>query len=151
MSNELDHLFHRANNCQEKGHNCKSSKQDVKTIYKPDDGIKDIDLKNELFPNYNNLDQPKLCDCVIEFNDDTYIQVEIKCGKMTSSLVKAVVEKLNNCLKVVKSKDIEIKKHLLIFKKFDEQQTRKLFTLNKCKIEGKPIILKEYKNEAIKI
>jgi hypothetical protein len=151
MSSVLDSLFHSTTNCKENGHDCKSSNSSVSKIYKPDDGIIDITLKQKLFPTYGRLEQPMLCDCVIEFNDGKYGQVEIKCGKVTSSLVKDVVKKLNNCLKVVKSKKIKISKHLLIYKKFDEQQTRKLFTLTKNKIEGKPIILKEYKNKAIEI
>jgi hypothetical protein len=151
MSNALDSLFHSTTNCREDGHDCRSSSSSVSNIYKPDDGIIDITLKQELFPTYGRLEQPKLCDCVIEFNDGTYSQVEIKCGKVTSSLVADVVEKLNNCLKVVKSKNIEISKHFLIYKKFDTTQIIKLLQSKKNYIDGKPIILKKYTNTAIEI
>ena len=151
MSSALDSLFHSTKNCKENEHDCKSSKKSVSKIYKPDDGIKDITLKKKLFPTYGRLEQPMLCDCVIEFNNGKYGQVEIKCGKVTSSLVKDVVEKLNNCLKVVNSKHIEISKHFLIYKKFDTTQIIKLLQSEKNYIDGRPIILKKYANTAIEI
>ena len=151
MSEALDGLFDSVDECKEKNHPCKSAKKNVHSIYKPDAGIKDIELKKRLFPNYGELEQPMLCDCIVEFNDGTHIQVEIKCGKVTNSLAKDVVIKLKNSLKVVNDKSIDISKNILIFDKFHEQQTRKFFTLSKNFIQGKPIILKEYKNKAIEI
>lgn len=151
MSEALDSLFNSVSDCKEKDFPCKSVKKDVENIYKPDDGIKDIELKKKLFPNYGELEQPKLCDCIIEFNNGIHIQVEIKCGKVTNSLAKDVVIKLKNSLTVVNAKGINVSKNILIFKKFHEQQTRKFFTLSKNFIQGKPIILKEYKNKAIEI
>jgi len=151
MSEALDSLFYSVDDCKEKNLPCKSVNKDVENIYKPDAGIKDIELKKKLFPNYGELEQPKLCDCIVEFNNATHTQIEIKCGKVTNSLAKDVVIKLKNSLKVVKDKNINISKNILIFKKFHEIQTRKFFTLSKNFIDGKPIILKEYKNKAVEI
>ena len=151
MSDVLDSLFDSASDCKEKNLPCRSVKKNIKKIYKPDKGIKDIELKQKLFPSYGEFEQPKLCDCIIEFNNGTHTQVEIKCGKVTNSLAKDVVKKLKNSLDVLNAKDIDVSKNILIFKKFHEQQTRKFFILSKNFIEGKPIILKEYKNKAVEI
>ena len=151
MSNVIDLLFDSATECKENEFPCKSAKKNVTKIYKPDNGIKDKALKKQLFKNYRDNEQPMLCDCIIEFNNKKFTLVEIKCGTVTNSLAKDVVTKLKNTLAVLNARNIEVSKNVLILKKFQEQQTRKFFTLSKNFINGKPIVLKEYENKAVEI
>ena len=96
-----------------KEYKCKINKQNIKTIYKPDKGIK----KN--IPNITD----KLCDCIIECEDGKIVIVEILCGTLTYKEYKDKLEQLKNCIKIVKHcyKFKTIKKVILLYSKRDSK------------------------------
>jgi len=151
MSNSLDSLFDSVKRCKEEGHPCVVDNKNIKNIYKPDSGINDSKAKKDIFPNCEEAKQPKLCDCVLELKNSKVYLVEIKCGEVTSSLVKQVHEKLSNTLKLVKYKNISISKSILMYKKFNNVKVRQMFESKKYYIQNHPIRYEVYKNKAIAI
>jgi len=145
MKNKLDLIFQSATECREKGYECKTSKKNVSIIYKPDAGIKDKQILKKLFRGIN----PKLCDCALLYNKEMLAFIEIKCGRVTNSLLKDTIEKLENSYKVVNVHDIEPSKYILLYKQFENTlMKKKIATL---KIYGIPLIAKKYENKAIDI
>ena len=100
-----------AKECKE--HKCKIDKKNIKTIYKPDKGIK----KN--IPNITD----KLCDCIIECEDRKIVIVEILCGTLTNKEYKDKLKQLENCINIVKYCDNSktIKKVILLYSKIDSK------------------------------
>ncbi len=149
MINNLNLLFNTENDCKEKTLPCKIDKNRVDKIYKPDSGIKNLDIKKKLFPNHKNNEQPMLCDCAIIYDKTKLVLVEIKCGTVTNSLLKDVVIKLENTSKLVNHQSMNISKYILLYKKFDNTQIKKkLATLKIC---GQPLISKKFEKQAIAI
>ena len=145
MISKLDKLFETASECKEKTHPCKMSKNRVNKIYKPDVGIKNKPLEYKLFTTH----PPSLNDCAVVYDDDKLALVEIKCGKVTNSLLKDVVVKLENVSKLVNHESINISKYILLYKRFEDAQIKKkLLTLKIC---GQPLISKKFENQAIAI
>jgi len=145
MKNKLDLIFQPARECKEKGYECKTSKKSIDSFYKPDAGIKDKQTLEKLFRGIN----PKLCDCALIYNQDMLAFLEIKCGRVTNSLLKDTIEKLENSYKVVNVYDIEPSKYILLYKQFENTlMKKKIATLKIC---GIPLIAKKYENRAIEI
>ena len=87
-------IFYKKDKCRDG--DCKVNKKNIKAIFKPDDGILDEKLKNELFPpSY------KICDCIIVCNNDDIVIVEILCGTLTYKEFKDKSIQLENCYKLI--------------------------------------------------
>ncbi len=145
MIEVLHTIFETVDVCKEEGHACKTHK-DAKGIFKPDAGICKT-LENDLFGGIT----PKLCDCVVVCQNNKCNLVEIKCGKVTQSLLKDVHEKLTNTNKIINHKMIDANKNILIYKSFKDPQIRKLINSKKYFVCGRPIIHKQYQNQAIEV
>jgi hypothetical protein len=146
MNRKLDSVFHSVEECKESGHPCKMSKKNIDYIYKPDKGIKDTSILKTLF---SGKIQPKLSDCVIIYNKDRLAIVEIKCGTVTKRLVNETFEKIENVFKILKHKDLNPTKILLVYSKYDDSKLRQY-------VQGKSffglrIIDKKYENNALEI
>ena len=137
MIKKLDAIFHTATECRERGYPCAMSRKDVEKFYKPDDGIKNRELENKLFTEH----PPMLSDCVAIYSKSKVAIIEIKCAKVTNSILKGVVKKLTNTSKILKNQDISVTKYMLLYKKFEDNQMSKI--LSTKKIDGKPIISKK--------
>ncbi len=144
----LDSIFSTASECKESGHKCAINKSSVSKIYKPDLGIKDDNLKKEVF---GNIAQPSLCDCAVVYSSDKLALLEIKCGKVTKKLLEEILKQLKNTYEIIKRKHIKVTKFMFICEKFDSSQTKKLLTSTKYKVDGKELIARIYKNQAINI
>jgi len=145
MIKKLDLIFESVTECKEKGYSCKMSKNNVIKIYKPDAGIKKKELEDKLFTKY----PPKLCDCVTLYNSDRIALIEIKCGKVTQSILKDVIEKLNNTFEILRDQKVAVTKCILLYKKFEDNQMKKL--LASKRIYDQPLLAKKYENKAIDI
>ena len=145
MESKLNLLFETSKECREKTHRCKIAQSAVLQIYKPDNGIKNKKLENKLFTEH----PPKLCDCAIIYEREKLALVEIKCGKVTKSLVKDVIAKLENTSKIIRHETLNISKYMLLYQRFDNDQIKKMLAMKK--IYGQPLISKKYENTAIKI
>ena len=97
-----------------KEHNCKINKKNIKTIYKPDKGIK---------KDISNITN-KLCDCIIECNDGRIVIVEILCGTLTHKEYNDKLEQLKSCINIVKHCDSSktIKRVILLYSKIDSKK-----------------------------
>ncbi|MBN2825105.1 MAG: hypothetical protein JXQ76_07280 [Campylobacterales bacterium] len=117
MPKRLDELFYTSTQCKE--HNCKVERQNIKQIYKPDKGFLDKQVAQKLFGSEN-----KICDCIIECENEQIIIVEILCGKLTQSEIKDKKIQLENCCKVVKhiEKYECIKKIILFYDKLESSK-----------------------------
>ena len=145
MIEKLDFLFRSTEVCKEKTHPCKMSKKSIVKIYKPDSGIQNKKLQERLFP----MHPPKLSDCVMLYSGDKLAIIEIKCGKVTKSLLNDVFEKVTNTFKILKDQEIVVTKCMLLYQRFEDNQMRKL--LASKRIYGQPILGKKYENEAMDI
>lgn len=145
MESKLNSLFESSKECKEKTHSCKIAKNAILQIYKPDNGIKNRELEDKLFTSH----PPKLCDCAIVYDKTKLALVEIKCGKVTNSLVKDVVVKLENTSKIIIYEKLDISKYILLYQRFDNAQIKKILATKK--IFGQPLISKKYENKAIVI
>ncbi|WP_324172125.1 hypothetical protein [Sulfurimonas sp.] len=145
MIEKLNSIFHSATECRERGYPCAMAKKNVKKFYKPDDGIKDKDLEQKLFTEH----PPMLSDCVAVYDESKVAIIEIKCAKVTNSIIKGVIKKLTNTSKIITNKEVVVTKYMLLYKKFEDKQINKI--LSTKRIDGKPIISKKYENKAIAI
>jgi len=145
MINKLDSLFEVVSECKEKTHPCKMSKYSINKIYKPDSGIKKRDLEDKLFTTH----PPSLNDCAIVYNEKNLVLVEIKCGRVTNSILKSVFTKLENATKLLHHEEISITKYILLYKQFDNAQMKKKLATKQ--IYGQPLISKKFENTAIVI
>ncbi len=143
MSKEkLDTLFHSSDKCQD--NECTINKKDIEYIFKPDLGIKDQTTKKAIF---GHTVQPSLCDCIIK--KDKLILLEIKCGKVTKSILKEIKEQLDNVAKVLKHNSINFDQVLFLYKSLDTNQLKK--EIVKIGIGNKTLRGKEYQNKAVEI
>ncbi len=115
-------VFNAKDQCKEG--KCKVNKQNIKKIFKPDDGFLDSQLEKRLFSS-----SYKICDCIIVCNNNKIVIVEILCGKLTYREYKEKYEQLENCHKVVKNKGLEdkIKKIVLHYQKLEDSRRNPLF------------------------
>ena len=109
-------IFNTKDRCIER--ECKVDRRNVKTIYKPDEGILDLDIKNTLF---SGQIEPKMCDCIIECSNGNIVIVEILCGTLTDRELKDKSKQLENCYKVAKEKGIRVNKIYLAYKRLDKK------------------------------
>jgi len=137
----LDTLFEEVKECKE--NKCVLNKQDIKYIYKPDNGLKDIKVQKELF----GIVKPKLCDCIIKKED--LILLEIKCGKVTNRILKEIVEQLTNVAKILNTVNISFNKVVFVYDSFDNTKLRQ--TIINTKIYGKRLLNVQFKNKALEI
>jgi hypothetical protein len=104
-------IFHETEKCKE--HQCKINNQNIKKIFKPDNGFIDTTIENNIFSS-----RPyKICDCIVVCQNDSLIIVEILCGKLTYTELKEKKEQLENCCKVAKNicSAEKIKKIVLLY------------------------------------
>ena len=108
-------IFNKKEKCSDG--DCKVNRENIKTIFKPDDGFLDNSLQNKLFPSNSY----KICDCIIICNNDNIIIVEILCGKLTYSEYKEKSKQLENCYKVIASQNLEqkIQKIVIQYKRLE--------------------------------
>jgi len=97
---------------------CRVDRRNIKTIYKPDEGIKDISIKDSLFPDKS---EPKMCDCIIVCNDDKIVILEILCGTLTKKELDDKTKQLENCYRVAIQKSIDISNIYLAYKRLDKK------------------------------
>jgi len=109
-------VFNTKDRCVES--ECRVNRKNIKTIYKPDEGIKDNSIKQTLF---NRQIEPKMCDCIIECQDGKIVILEILCGTLTNSELNDKTKQLENCYKIAKEKSIKVDKIYLAYKKLDKK------------------------------
>jgi hypothetical protein len=114
MPKRLDELFRTSKECNE--HSCRVNRKNIKQIYKPDSGFIDKQAEQELFKSGY-----KMCDCIIQCQNDDVAIVEILCGKLTVREIKDKKIQLENCCKVIKhiEKFNDIKKVILFYDKLE--------------------------------
>ncbi|MEA1954850.1 MAG: hypothetical protein U9O24_10715 [Campylobacterota bacterium] len=139
----LDTIFDIAEQCKE--HSCKVNKKNIKKVYKPDSGFLDKTIEDELFSG-----DYKICDCIVECEDDSLFIVEILCGKLTNRELKEKKEQLANCCRVVKHLKAhdKIKKLVLLYDKLESpkrQPSLKKALINQ-RICNRPL---EFKSEKL--
>lgn len=144
MSKALNDIFFTSNECKDNA--CKLDRKGIKTIYKPDLGIKDVKLKKEVFGSVLN---PQLCDCIIIKKDDNLTILEIKCGTVTNHLLKEIIVQITNVYKLLEKKGITVNRCMFICKKFSDALVKK--RLIKERIKGIPLTHKVYTKNAIEI
>jgi len=117
MPQSLDELFHISKECSE--HSCRVNKKNVKQIYKPDSGFVNKQIEQELFKSGY-----KICDCIIECQNDNIAIVEILCGKLTVREIKDKKQQLENCCKAVHytNQQDKIKKIILFYDKLESSK-----------------------------
>lgn len=143
MSKEiLSSIFNASDKCKE--NECIINKKDIEYIYKPDLGIKDPNIKKSIF---GHIVQPSLCDCIIKKKN--LILLEIKCGKITKSILKEIREQLENVAKILKHISINFDKVLFIYKSLDSIQLKK--EIAKIQIGNKTLKGLKYDNKALEI
>ena len=142
LKNELNNIFHEVENCKE--NKLSIDQKDIKFRFKPDKGIKDKQLQNELFPN---MEDPKLCDCIIQ--KDNLIIIELKYETITESVFKTIEEKLLNVGKILQEKDINFHRAILIYHRLDSTKRQQLMA--KTSILGKQVKCYKFKNKAFKL
>ena len=140
--NKLEKLFVIVDNCKE--NKCKVNNQDIDCIFKPDNGLKDIGLQEKLF----GTTIPKLCDCII-LKKDIIVLLEIKCGLVTSRILKEIIVQLENVTKILKNQSINFSKVLFIYDRFDNNKLKQ--QINTKIIGNKRIEYIQFRNEAISI
>ncbi|MEA2029893.1 MAG: hypothetical protein U9N49_13105 [Campylobacterota bacterium] len=95
MPKSLSELFHTSKECKE--HSCKVNRKNIKQIYKPDNGFLDKQIAQQLLGS-----EYKICDCIIECQDESVAIVEILCGKLTPREMREKKQQLESCCKVLK-------------------------------------------------
>ena len=129
-------VFNTKDRCVEK--ECKVDRKNIKTIYKPDEGIIDNNIKNTLF--YGQI-EPKMCDCIIECNSGKIVILEILCGTLTNRELNDKTKQLENCYRVAIEKSIDISRIYLVYKRLDKKTATllKKSLINK-KVLNKPLL-----------
>jgi len=115
-------IFNQKDRC--KDNSCSVNRNNIKAVFKPDEGFLDSNLKNRLFPpSY------KICDCIIICTNDNIIIVEILCGTLTFKEYKEKVEQLENCYKVIESQGLKnkIKQIVLQYKRLENPKRNPQF------------------------
>ncbi|PLY10849.1 MAG: hypothetical protein C0626_04245 [Arcobacter sp.] len=143
MINTLNLIFNTSSEC--KDNTCKLSKKDIKQIYKPDLGIKDLKMKKSIFGSI----EPTLCDCLIIHKNDKITLLEIKCGTVTNHILKEIIEQISNVYRILENQGINIHKCIFICKKFSDSMVKKRL-LNK-RIKHITLSHKIYNTTAIEI
>ncbi len=139
--NKLQKLFKEIEDCKE--NKCILNKKNIKYMFKPDDGLKDESIKKAIF-GYKN---PKLCDCIIKI--ENIVILEIKCGKITKSILNEIIEQLDNVAKILKYVDIKFSKVIFIYDSFENNKLKQTI-INKL-IQGKRLEYVQYKNKAVEL
>lgn len=134
LKKELSKIFHEVDNCKES--KCSVNKKDIDFIFKPDKGIKDKELSKKLL-------QPKLCDCVIQ--KDGLILLELKCRKITTSILEEIKEQLLNVANILKDKNIDFDRAIFIYDRLDNNKMKQRMP----KILSKRLEYIQFKNKAI--
>ena len=137
----LSTLFEEVQDCKE--NRCILNRRDIEFIFKPDNGLKNQSLKNAIFGHQ----EPKLCDCIIK--RDAIVLLEIKCGKITKSILKEIIEQLENVAKILQHVQIHFARVLFIYDSFENNKLKQTIT-NKI-ILGKRLEYIQFQNQAISI
>jgi len=132
------HIFSENDKCKE--YKCKINSQNIKKIFKPDNGFLDKAIEQKLFPSGSY----KICDCIIVCEDSNLVLVEILCGKLTHREFKEKKEQLENCCKTVThigSTD-KIKKIILLYNSLESSKKQPLLkkALLNPKVCGLPLV-----------
>jgi hypothetical protein len=138
----LDALFQSSQKCKE--NDCCLDNGNILNIYKPDNGLRDMNLLQGIFGHTN---QVKMCDCVVVNSINEILLIEIKCGTVTKSILHEVIEQISNTAMIIQSKNILFNKIYLIYKRLDNVQLRK--EIDKIRIYNKTLKVIQYKNGAI--
>jgi hypothetical protein len=139
----LELLFDSAEDCKE--HSCTINKNSILFAFKPDNGLKDLDLQEDIFGHRNQI---PLCDCIIKTNNDLVL-LEIKCGVITKRILNEIKIQIENVAKILKNKGLLFESAIFIGKRLDTVQLRK--EIGKIRIFNKSLQYKEYTNQAISL